>query len=130
MTDDSTTETHETHEPIEVPTQPSGGSGASLADLERWKASIVREFETARTADKQEKEELRQALAQANEWIAEQKKAQEERQKARDTESTIVVPPERVLAGQPPQDERMKPGDEHHADGDQSRRKGGWKRIW
>lgn len=120
MPDDTTNEPDEKKDdkPIEPPAPPPSGEHASLAALERYKAEIMREFEQQKTLDAQERQEFREALKQVNEWIADQKKAQEEREKSHDTKGTIVVPPSQVAEGLNPPQEGKPANDEdaHHAE--------------
>lgn len=107
----------EDDKPVEPPAPPPAGEHASLAALERYKAEIMREFEQQKTLDAQERQEFREALKNVNEWIAEQKKAQEEREKAHDTQGTIVVPPSQVAEGlNPPESKSSSEDDAHHAE--------------
>lgn len=83
----------------------------ALADLDR--------------ADKAEKEELRNQLAELIEWKKAEDKAREERDKVKSSSATMVVPPSDVKVEQP-----IQPSDTQPVDEDGGQRKGSWARFW
>lgn len=99
--------------------------GASLEDLERHKASIMREMEKNRGADKKEVDGLKSDLAEANEWIKARKKADEAREEG--SETTIVVPPNTMA---PEARNENKVTDEHNAPKSDEAKKRTWKSLW
>lgn len=100
-------------------------SDASAAQLERYRGEIQRELERARTEDKAEVAELQRRLDEATEWISDRKKADSDRDAAKDDQTTIVVPPSTV-APQPSHETRST----NDPPSGQESRRGGWKRFY
>lgn len=128
MVDEPTQDTQESesHEP-DPPTPPPAPTDAArhdLEDLERYRAAIRREMEEHHNATAAEMQQLREQLAQANEWIEKQKKAEEEREKNKGDETTLVVPPHQLAA---PQHQETQAASHTDAQGASQRKKGlGW----
>lgn len=71
-------------------------SDATVAQLERYRGELQREIESIKTQDSAEKDELRRRLDEAESWIADRRKADEDRDKVKEDNTTIVVPPSTV----------------------------------
>jgi seryl-tRNA synthetase len=109
----TTTETPpEQSPPASNPPEAPKGNDVSLEDLEKYRAEIRRELEEARSADKSERDELKEELKKVNDWIAEQRKAQEKKAES-DDKHTMVVPPANITPQQAPQQPSTQPSSEH-----------------
>ena len=80
------------------------------------------------TKDKQEKDEIRQALAEIKEYHDKLKKDEEEKQRVHESSTTIVVPPSNI----PPssQEGAHGGGSESASPVDGGKRRGSWRHLW
>lgn len=95
--------------------------GLTDEDLKRLETKLRDELHELHSADKQEREQLRNELAELKEYKEKQELAQQERDKVKDSDSTMVLPPTDIPPQQPNVD--LKPED-------QGIRKGRWKKAW
>jgi hypothetical protein len=101
-------------------------SGATLQDLERHKATLLREIEKNRGDDKKEVDDLKRQLAEANEFIKARKKADEAREQG-DATTTIVVPPNTMA---PSNAQENKPTGDNNGPTPEPTSRKGWKNLW
>lgn len=91
-----------------------------LADLER---KIRDEMTELHAKDHEEKEELKRQLAELQEHKEKQEKAEEEKDKTKSSEHTMVLPPSDI----PPQQPNPVPTTHEGSDG---KKASFWKRAW
>src|ERR1035437_9801475 len=123
MVEEADTEVKEVKEPEAKPeTKPLThvDEDSSLGALDKHKKQLEDRMDALHGADSKEREELRADLSEIKEWIGEQRKAQEDKDKIKESTSTIVLPPNDV---QPQQ-----PAGPKHEEGDKP--KSFFKRAW
>lgn len=98
------------------------------ARLTTHKSELQSLIEEGSAADKREKDELRDEIATLKADIKASKEAEEAKDSARGSETTIVLPPNEVKPQQQ-HDEDGKAAEPTPA-GEEGKKKGGWKKIW
>lgn len=106
----------------------SGGTKVKVSDatqtqLETYVKDIERRLNSLSASDSAEKEELKRRLDEAEGWISDRKKADADRDKVKDDNTTIVVPPSTVAPS-----DRQETRSTSDAPSGSEQRKGGWKR--
>jgi hypothetical protein len=101
-----------------------GHEDLTRAELERLNRELRNALEDSAAADKREKDELRAALKETQDWIEGEKKARSERARVRQNKTTLVVPPNDTAIQQAAEpidrQEEMVETEERSL----------WKRIW
>lgn len=99
-------------------------------DIEHMRGELTRLHEDYKTADAQEKQELKDRIEALEAHIETEKKAKEEKEKAEGTGGTLVLPPESTPQGQQHGDRPGdKPATQQHAERNGSS-KPRWKKVW
>lgn len=93
-----------------------------LSKLRREMQDALRD---EREASERSLKELKEALEDVTGWITEQREASKNKDSVKDSESTIVVPPNDVSPPTPAE----VPDTTVHGD-EEGAKKGGWKRFW
>lgn len=75
---------------------------ATKEEIAALKREIAEKYDETTRVDKAEREQLRAELAAVNEYVAQQKKAAEERDKVKSSSGTMVIPPGDVAPQQQP----------------------------
>ena len=107
MTDTSTEdkEEHKESPPKEHEHVHSYATKAELEEhirkLEAHKQELRDELAELHNADKAEREEIKQQLAEATAFIAELKEAEKKRDEVKESKSTMVLPPDNIPPRQP-----------------------------
>lgn len=130
MSEDETTPQVEHAEKLlaEVNKKLDGHRHMTDEQLHKTKQELQDAIAELGTRDKQEKEELRQAIASINEFIEKQRKDAEEKDKVHETSTTIVIPPSDIPPANPQHHDAG--GGEPVGPGAGDKRRGGWRHIW
>jgi hypothetical protein len=101
-----------------------GHEDLTKAELERLNRELRGALEDFTAADRREKDELRAAIKQSQDWIDKENKARSERSKVRANKTTLVVPPNDTAIQQSaaPVDEEVEMAE--------TESRSLWKRIW
>lgn len=91
--------------------------------LHKLRQEIQDSMAEARRADAEDREQLKAQLKEVNDFITQEKKAREERDKVKGSSSTMVVPPDDITPPPPPADDPAASEPEHT-------HRRGWKRYW
>lgn len=101
-----------------------GHEDLTKGELERLNRELRNALEDYSASDKREKEELRAAIKESQEWIDGEKKARSERAKVRSNKTTMVVPPNDTAIANP------APEISEAGDWAEETERSFWKKIW
>lgn len=103
-----------------------GHKQATQDELAKMRRELEKVLSEGQDETKKTVNELKDALSSVTEFIEGEKKARSQKDKAKESESTIVVPPNDVTPPQPqgePEEQSFNPSDE-------GGKKGGWRKFW
>lgn len=112
-------------DPPKVDPLPSDVKHLSAEDLQKLELKLREEFSALHASDKAERDELRAQLDELQEYKKKQEAAEEARVKGKESETTIVVPPNDIPPEQPAAPPSAPP-----ITGEDAPKKGRWKSIW
>lgn len=135
MADDDEAKAARAAEETERKAREDAAHTARLAEIEakfaKERAEIRAELQELGAADGKEKAELRQQVEELQEWRKQAIKAEEEREKVKDSETTLVVPPSELPSANHPSGSEVAPV---HTDDNRelvgAGRKRGWRRFY
>jgi seryl-tRNA synthetase len=128
MSDDTEVEEEDKEEVEEEPKVdplPQNLDHASLKHLQALREEFREELSRLGAKHDSERAELREHISKLNEYIEDQKKAAESKEKSKDTDNTLVVPPDDIPPEQPNPNPQTK--GEPEAPGKKRSR---WKSAW
>lgn len=101
-----------------------GHEDLTKGELERLNRELRNALEDYSASDKREKDELRAAIKESQDWIDTEKKARSERAKVRANKTTMVVPPNDTAIANP------APEVQDFSEFAEEEERSFWKKIW